>query len=54
MTGLCGTIKSILRNGAETKAEVTLSATLRLIGLVICSRAYNDHGKARERETCEL
>lgn len=51
MTGLCGTSKSILRNGARrTKAEVTLSVTLRLIGLVICSRAYGGHGKARRKE----
>lgn len=37
-----------MRNGAETEAEETQSTTARLVGLVVCSRAYNGHGKARE------
>lgn len=39
-----------MRNGAEAEAEETLSS-VRLVGLVVCSRAYDGHGRARERGT---
>lgn len=38
-----------MRNGAQKEAEAALSNRLRPVGLEICSRAYNGHGKARER-----
>lgn len=40
-----------VRNGAETEAEETLLTTVRLVGLAVCSRVYDGHGKARKRGT---